>query len=169
MRLSIPTVSFLVQFQSGIPCLQNFFLRHIWIVSIPELISTVIILWSKSTCCIETVVCRYRNFFNRPVTLSTCVQTWESCLEVSTSYWDNCDFHFVKQVILRTALADGISSWRSKSLSARTRLPKVNFLRNSDCKVICLSDTRRPHPDERRLTRPVGVTRTKYFTVLLCL
>ena len=129
----------------------------------PEII--IITLSSKSTCCIGTVVCRYRNFFNRPITLSTCMRTLESCLEVSTSHWDNCDFPFVKQGILRTAPADALSSWRLKPLSARKRSPKVNFFRNPDCKVIYLSDARPNHPDERKLTRPVGVTPTKYLIV----
>ena len=129
----------------------------------------IITLSSKSTCCIRNVVCRYRNFFNRPITYSTCMRTLESCLEVSTSHWDNCDFPFVKQGILRTAPADALSSWRLKPLSARKRSPKVNFFRNPDCKVIYLSDARPNHPDERKLTRPVGVTPTKYLIVLLCL
>ena len=125
----------------------------------------------KSTCCItccSTVVCRYRNFFNRPMILSTCIHTLKSCLEVSTSHWDNCDFPLVKQGILRTALADAISSRRLKSLPARTRSPKVIFLKNPDYKIICLSDTRPPHLDERKLTRPVEVTPIKYLIVLLC-
>ena len=81
-----------------------------------------------------------------------------SCLEVSTSHGDNFDFPFAKQGILRTAPADTISSWSLKPLSARTRSPKFNFLRNPDSKVVFLSDTCPPHPDERKLTRPVGVT-----------
>ena len=56
----------------------------------PEII--IITLSSKSTCCIGTVVCRYRNFFNRPITLSTCMRTLESCLEVSTSHWITVTF-----------------------------------------------------------------------------
>ena len=132
----------------------------------PEII--VITLSRKSTC-IGTVVCRYQNFFNHPFTLPTCMHTLESCLEVSTSHWVNCDFPFVKQGILRTAPVNAISSWRLKPLSARTRSLKVNFLRNSDCKFICLSDTRPFHPDERKLIRPVWVTPTKYLIVLLCL
>ena len=122
----------------------------------PEIIT--ITLSNNSTCCIGTVVCRYRNFFNRPITLSTCMVKLGSCLEVSTSHWDNFDFSFAKQGILRTAPADTISSWSLKPLSARTRSPKFNFLRNPDSKVVCLSDTCPPHSDERKLTRPVGVT-----------
>ena len=80
------------------------------------------------------------------------MRTLKSCFELSTSYWDNCDFPFVKQGILRTATGDAISSWKLKPLSARKRSPKVNFLRNPNLKVICLSDTRPPYPDERKLT-----------------
>ena len=80
------------------------------------------------------------------------MRTLKSCFELSTSYWDNCDFPFVKQGILRTATGDAISSWKLKPLSARKRSPKVNFLRNPNRKVICLSDTRPPYPDERKLT-----------------
>ena len=77
------------------------------------------------------------------------------------------DFPFVKQGIT-TGPANAILSWRLKLLSARTRSLQFNVLRNPDCKVTCLSDTCPPHPDERKLTRSLGVTLTNYLIVLLC-
>ena len=96
----------------------------------PETI--VITLSSKSTCCVGTVHCKYRNFFSRPMILSPSMRRLEICLEVSTSHWDSCHFLFVKQGILRTAPVDAISSLRLKPSSERTGSPKVNFLRNSE-------------------------------------
>ena len=97
-------------------------------LSHPEII--IITLSSNSTCCIGTVVCRYRNFFNRSVTLSTCMRTLESCLEVSASHRDNCDFPFVKQRILRTAPADAILSWRLNPIS-KNKITKSQLFKKS--------------------------------------
>ena len=98
-----------------------------------------------------------------------CMRTLESCLEVSTSQWDNRDFPFVKQGILRTAPVDAISSWRLKPLSARTRSPKVNFLKIQTARLsACLLHVH-PIQIKKKTHQTSWSNATRYLIVLLCL
>ena len=115
------------------------------------------------------VDCRILNFLNRPITLSTCILTFDIFLEAPTSFPDICDFPFVKFGTFNVAPYVASSSEIVKPRSASIRSPCCKTSRKPDLIVISLSDTRPPHPRDKKLTAPAGVIASRYFIVLVFL
>jgi len=66
---------------------------------------------SRSTCDVGIIVCRSLKSFILPITLSTCILTWASCLYSSTSFWESCFFPLVNLGTFSTAPLTYNSSW----------------------------------------------------------
>lgn len=114
-------------------------------------------------------VCKILKFFHRPMTRSTWILTRDSCLDVSTSSADSCFLPLVKWGIRRMAPQAASSSRIKNHLSAKTSSIGSNSSRKPDSLVICLSETRPPHPGDNNKIAPAGVMAIKYFKILLCL
>ena len=108
-----------------------------------------------------------RNFFNWPITLSTCIRTCAICLDMSTSVTDICAFPLVKAGILRTAPWVANSSSIKNTLSARTQSPNVTFSKKPDFSVIPLSEALPSQLADKKLTATDGVMPTRYLMVFL--
>ena len=72
---------------------------------------TIITLSKRSTCDTGMVLCKIQNFFSLPITLSTCILTFESWRDLATSLADSWLLPGVELGIRRVAPTVANSSW----------------------------------------------------------
>ena len=99
----------------------------------------------------------YFEFFwsSNYLTLSICMRTCTTCLDISTSLAVNCLFLLEKARSLNNASTGGSFSSSKNPLSARTQCPRESISRNPEFDFINSSDTRPPHLADRK-TNPTA-------------
>ena len=117
----------------------------------------IIMSSNRSTWVNGNVVCRSLNFLILAINSSTRIRTLESCLDISTSLPESCFFPFVKLGMLSIAPRALNSSFVLKSQSTSIEWPMETLLKKPDSLVIYLSDTRPPHPKDKKIVAPAGV------------
>ena len=108
------------------------------------------------------------NFFHRPVTLSTCIITFDSLLDVSTSWSESFFLPFVKCGIWRVALYAARSSLIKNPRSVKISSFGSSSSKNHDFDVIPLSETWAPQPGDKKEIAP-QLTPTKVFNCMVML
>ena len=144
-------------------------LNSIWNYTIIIAAISDIRLSRRWTWKIDIVDCKIQNLRILPMSLSARILTFYIFRESSTSFPETCDFPLVKWGIFKIAPWEARVSAILKPRSANIRSPCCKNLRNPECIVISLSETRPPHPLERKLTAPAGVIAIKYLMVLVFL
>ena len=118
---------------------------------------------NRSTWVNGNVVCRSLTFLILPITRSTWIRTFDSCLDLSTYQQKDVFFPFVKLGILSVAPRALNSSFILKPWYASIQSPMETLLEKHDSFVIYLSNTLPPHPKDKKLIAPAGVTPIRYL------
>ena len=105
-------------------------------------------------------------YLSLPIARSTWILTWDKALDVSISLCDSWSFPLVNGGLARAAPRNVRSSDISDPQLPRTKSPGTKWWRNPLWAVRCLFETRPPQHLETKITAPVGLIATRYFTVL---